>query len=127
MPTLRLPSLVSGISPLIGTAHLTRIRSVEGNDPEMPYPSAKPDVDAESLDSSSAKLGSELLYELLNELLREEYLVDVRETGGSDVRSQLVASLSLEETDAIEAVMEEGGKMRNRMWFDKHRGTGIDT
>ena len=50
-----------------------------------------------------------------------------RDTGGSDVRSQELGSLPEDERDAIDEDIEEGGKIRRRIWFERHRGTGIDT
>ena len=79
------------------------MRSVDGKEPCKPYDSPKPMVDAESLDSSSAKPWKELL--------RPNFVRVVRVTGGSEVRSQLVGSLSEDESDAMEAVSREGGKI----------------
>lgn len=85
-----------------------------GNVPWIPQPLENPVAD-ESLDSSSAKW-------VFNRLRRPEV---VRVTCGSEVRSQVPPSSSMEDREANEDDVVEGGKIRSLILLCKHRGVGI--
>lgn len=118
-PTRRRPS-PSTSTLLLGAAHLTRTRSVLGNVPCTPQPSANPAVD-ESEDSSSASCVC--VYALPRDG-REEAL---RVTCGSAASSHEPGSSSMEDRDAKDCEGAEGGNMRSLMLFERQRGTGMDS
>ena len=85
-----------------------------GNVPWIPHPLENPVAD-ESLDSSSAKW-------VFDRLGRPEV---VRVTCGSEVRSQVPPSSSMEDREANEDDVVVGGKIRSLMLLCKQRGVGI--
>lgn len=97
------------------------MRSELGKEPWIPGESEKPEEVDVSLDSSSAKL--------LYECERPKRADGLRVTWGSDVRSQELASSSAEDREAREdeGLGDFGGNIFSLMWFDKQRGTGMES
>ena len=61
------------------------------------------------------------------ECVRDGRVVVFRVTWGSEVRSHEELSSSIDDSDAKDVAVFDGGKMRNLIWLCRQRGIGIES